>query len=475
MTVRILIGDVRAKLKELPDESVHMAVTSPPYWRLRDYGTGTWVGGDPACTHEPPPSRHRGKHTAASRHGHRSKAERDHRSCRCGAVREDDQLGMEESPADYIATMVEVLREVRRVLRKDGTLWLNMGDCYAGQSGGWQGKNGSRASRTFTARIRAKKAGGLCIKRKDQILMPARLAIALCDDGWYIRRRIIWYKPNAMPESVRDRPANAHEDVYLLSKRPRYFFDAEAVKEPASTETHARVAAGRKKPAGWDMGPGGHRSLAGRYSNGVTPKTTDERNGNRNNASFMAAVSPIVVETRNMRDVWVIPTEPYPDAHFATFPLAIPERCILAGTSERGVCPHCGAPWLRVVKRRRVNSSNAAKAGTKIKGKGHPTSQAREDHDVRNGPVAITKTVGWKPGCGCADNVPVPATVLDPFGGAGTTGLAAARLRRNAILIELKPAYAEMAHARLKAALVEDVKGAKPRMQAGPLFEDVAA
>jgi hypothetical protein len=182
MTVRILEGDCRDILRTIPDESVHCVVTSPPYFGLRDYGV----------------------------HG---------------------QMGLEATPDEFIAGMVAVFRECRRVLRDDGTLWLNVGDSYAGAPGGWQGKNGQRASRTFTARIDHDKRGNGC-KSKDLIGVPWMLAFALRADGWFLRQDIIWSKPNPMPESVTDRCTKAHEYVFLLSKSARYYFDAQAVAEP---------------------------------------------------------------------------------------------------------------------------------------------------------------------------------------------------------------------------------------------------
>lgn len=285
MSVRILLGDVREKLRELPDESVHCVVTSPPYFGLRDYGV-------------------------------------------------EGQIGLEPTPAEFVAVMVDVFREVRRVLRKDGTLWLNLGDSYAsggkGGGGSFMAERGDAAwqSRSQVNGWRSPPTG---LKHKDLIGIPWRVAFALQADGWYLRQDIIWAKPNPMPESVTDRCTKAHEYLFLLSKSARYHYDAEAISEPCAWGEGQRV---------------------------VNDYGTELEGG------------------RNKRSVWEVATQPFKEAHFATFPPDLIEPCIKAG------CP--------------------------------------------------------KGGC-----------VLDPFGGAGTTGLVADRLQRDAILIELNPAYAEIARNRI--------------------------
>ena len=305
-TWEIKHGDWIEVLKTLPDASVHCVVTSPPYFGLRDYGV-------------------------------------------------PGQIGLEPTPAEFIGRLVEVFREVRRVLRSDGTCWLNMGDSYA--SSGVPGKQSATAnlSRHGVSGHNPKMGdqvfgraptppGG---KPKDLLLIPERLAIALCDDGWYIRSRIIWAKPNPMPESVTDRPTKSHEHIWLMSKAPRYFYDADAIAEDALQPAGTAQFVAQHKQAG--LG----RSLSA--------STLGTNQG---------------AATRNARDVWTIATAPFAEAHFATFPPELAERCIKAG------CPKGG-------------------------------------------------------------------TVLDPFGGSGTTGLVADRLQRNAVLIELNPQYAAMAKRRL--------------------------
>lgn len=337
MSVRLITGDCRDVLATLPDESVHCVVTSPPYWGLRDYG----VAG---------------------------------------------QIGLEASVAEHIEILRDVFREVRRVLRKDGTCWVNYGDAYnagtsakrgagVGDVGGWVGSETDGGARV--------NARGL--KPKDLIGLPWRLAFALQDDGWWLRSDIIWSKPNPMPESVTDRPTRAHEYVFLFTKSARYWYDAEAVRERAADASVARWAQDVESQEG------SHRANAGGKTNGTMKAVGGPRIGAKGNANGFRGGSYVGGEpgprtetgnipnedaSRNLRSVWEIATQPFSEAHFATFPPALAERCIKAG------CP-------------------------------------------------------------------VGGTVLDPFGGAGTTGLVADRLQRDAILIELNPAYAEIAERRM--------------------------
>jgi DNA modification methylase len=297
LTVKIIKGDCREVLRTLPDESVHCVVTSPPYFGLRDYGV-------------------------------------------------DGQIGLEPSPDEFVAALVSVFAELRRVLRKDGTAWLNLGDSYAG-SGKYSANspsnvNGSKQSTNMaSAGLAMPVPDGL--KAKDLIGIPWRVAFALQADGWWLRQDIIWSKPNPMPESVTDRCTKAHEYLFLLSKSQRYHYDADSIRQQPS---------GRTDPI---------RSF------GNVPDRNDEGH------SFALDA----LKGANRRSVWEVSTQPFSEAHFATFPPALIEPCILAG------CPKGG-------------------------------------------------------------------TVLDPFGGAGTTGLVADRLGRDAILIELNPEYAAMAERRIQ-------------------------
>lgn len=279
--VTILQGDAIETLRTLPDESVQCVVTSPPYWGLRDYG----VAG---------------------------------------------QIGLEDTFGEYLWTMVSLFQEVRRVLRDDGTAWVNMGDCYVSSGGsGVQGSGGLMATRSVvTARISQgeRRPGGA--KPKDLLGQPWRLAFALQEAGWWLRRDIIWHKPNPMPESCKDRPTTAHEYVFLLTKSERYFYNRAEAREPVTGNAHARGSGVNPKAiGGWASGPGSHSAIDhNRTSAGSTkfPKA-------RQNESFSAAVNGLV-EDRNYRSVWTLPTQPLKEDHFAAFPEALVRRCIIAGT-----------------------------------------------------------------------------------------------------------------------------------------------
>jgi DNA modification methylase len=461
VTIRLLTGDCRDVLPTLASNSVHTVVTSPPYYGLRDYGTALWDGGDAACDHAmKQPKRGNAEYTNGQGGSFASNlqawGDRDVSSVyrdtcgKCGARRIDRQIGLEPTPDAYIATMVAVFREVRRILRNDGVMFLNIGDSYV--SSGGMTKGGSDFSQwtddgTPRARVNNdrdasnKRPTGL--KPKDLLLMPARLALALQADGWWVRSDIIWAKPNPMPESCRDRPTSAHEHVFLLTKKPRYYFDADAVREEAeygySRETGAAI---------WDR--------AGKH----VKSTTTPGNGG----------------TRNLRNVWTIATAPYAEAHFATFPPLLAERCIRAGTSERGCCAACGAPWVRVTERSFALLTDRS-AERCIRPKISDAAWKDGWDGVPRGTTSAT-TTGWAASCACGAETQ-PCTVLDPFAGSGTTLLVADRLQRHAVGIDLSTTYADMAKNRVTDdcplftswAPAEDPEDERMR----DLFQDMAA
>jgi DNA modification methylase len=417
MTVRVLEGDCREMLRGLPDRSVHCVVTSPPYFGLRSY-----LPAD-----------------------HPAKAA---------------EMGSETSPLEFVQALVGVFREVRRVLRDDGTVFLNLGDSYVSSAA-----RAPRAVSLGSAHPHSTKAP---LKPKDLMMMPARVAIALQDDGWYVRRDIIWHKPAVMPESVTDRCTTAHEYLFHISKCETYSYDAEAIMEPTSSDSHARAKRGRSSTHKYaDGGPGkqtiaGGRPSAGRLvaMPGVNPKAGGAPIGEgvKQNASFSAAVTQLVA-MRNKRSVWTILVEPYKGAHFATMPPGLAEPCILAGTSAHGCCPGCGAPWERIVEKGEPDLEAQRAAGGDLMGgytgqstKGHDAAGVQNASDVKRRILAgmlHRKTVGWRQTCSCAEKPAVPCVVLDPFGGAGTTGLVADRLGRDAVLIELNPDSARQARERI--------------------------
>jgi len=427
--IRLLTGDCREVLATLPACSVHCVVTSPPYYGLRDYGTAQWEGGGAACDH----ARLGTKVSSASTlrldgrdHIGPYDGEKATRVSypfadicgKCGARRIDRQIGLEASPDEYLATMVEVFREVKRVLRDDGTCWVNVGDSYNANQGTAFDTNrdgGGRKNFTMSPKV---SSGGLA--PKQLLLMPARLALALQADGWWVRSDIIWAKPNPMPESCTDRPTSAHEHVFLLSKAARYFYDADAVREAQSEGTIER------------------------FGNGNAPRKPAVKQGgtDRQSDTWRDPVG-VLANGRNLRNVWTIATQAFPDVHYATFPTALVERCIRAGTSERGCCAACGAPWCRVTE------TNYTPGGPKHSGNAKALRYIRDGEREDSGyKTRHDTTTGWSPGCTCDAGV-VPCTVLDPFIGSGTTALVADRLQRNAIGIDLNTDYARMAQERI--------------------------
>jgi DNA modification methylase len=307
----IEFGDCRETMRRWAEQGVkaQMCVTSPPYFGLRDYGTGTWEGGDPTCSHTPSGLSADAKNVRAAAPNGKPSA-RDaaiiRGECPCGAVRVDRQIGLEQTPEQYIAAMVEVFRAVRDVLADDGTLWLNIGDSYA-NDGKWGGSSGGKHAKALhgnTSIGRTKVTTGL--KPKDLIGIPWMLAFALRADGWYLRSDLVWAKGNPMPESVMDRPTRSHEYIFLLTKRERYFYDHEAVKEPAVSD----------RPSG----NGFKRDARQSFQNADGTARGNEMQGKD------------VGGKRNRRSVWHVNAKPYKGAHFATFPPALIEPCILAGS-----------------------------------------------------------------------------------------------------------------------------------------------
>ncbi len=404
----LYVGDALAVLRELPADSVHCCVTSPPYLGLRDYG-----------------------HT--------------------------EQIGLEPTIGEYIAALVAVFGEVRRVLRADGTLWLNLGDSYNAYNGG--AGPGSKLSKIQTeARPRLASGFGLQqkeLKPKDLMGIPWRVAFALQADGWYLRSDIIWSKPNPMPESVTDRPTKAHEYLFLLTRSPRYFYDADAIAEPAAWDRWGDQTVGdgsmgwippkaKPKLTGGAYAPPGQPPHGNARKAAGTPRNDGER-WNENDGRGFVPVS----DKRNKRSVWEIPTRAYPDAHFAVFPPDLIQPCIAAGSSEHGCCGNCGAPWVRIVDMPQEGKpdANAHKAHGGI---GNNLGGARRQAWRDENPP---RTVGWRPTCRCWDMYDrsdiAACVVLDPFMGSGTTALVARRLGRRSIGVELNPEYAALAARRL--------------------------
>jgi DNA modification methylase len=305
--MKILQGNCLERLRELPDESVQCCVTSPPYWGLRDYGTGQWEGGDAGCTHK------QGRDGAGRADGvvdERSQRNRDgtaaltRQVCKCGAIRVDNQLGLEKTPEEYIAKMVAVFKEVRRVLRSDGTCWANMGDSYAG-AGYSNHKNTGGALREDGGVQHHCTTSGC--KPKDLVGIPWMLAFALRADGWWLRQDIIWAKPNPMPESVTDRLTKSHEYIFLLSKSAKYYFNHEAIKEPC-VKGFAGSTFSEGKTAGHQLGRASTKPRIGadrkELRSGIESRHRSEIVGGQSLEAHPG-------ETRNKRDVWTVATQPF--------------------------------------------------------------------------------------------------------------------------------------------------------------------
>jgi len=398
--ITTLHGDCTELLPTLPPASIQCIVTSPPYFGLRDYGLlpTHW----PAIEYVPmaglPP-------IAIP-------------SATCC-------LGLEDDPLAYIGHLVHVFRLARPALRSDGTAWLNLGDSYA-QDSKWGGRSGGKNYTSAAGGIsRERKRTGL--KDKNLMMIPARAALALQADGWYVRSDVIWAKPNAMPESIKDRPTRAHEYLFLLAKHERYFYDQAAVAEPLSAPS--KFAGNRAQQV----------AATGGIISGGTSTHTHE------------------ITARNRRSVWCVPTQALRDEHYAPWPDALVEPCIRAGSSAQA-CEHCGAAWVRVVEResnwqeRKAAGATAGNVGVSDTYQ-NGVHDKNMSHDLK--PKAV-RVLGFQPACACEDNTGSAASVvLDMFAGSGTTLRVAERLQRNSIGIDLNADYLDIQARRTNGVQVE--------------------
>lgn len=470
----IVCGDAREVLAQMPGESVHLCITSPPYWGLRSYeGTECIFGGDEECEHQwggdfAPP-------TKVGKQGMtedikwpaivkmQGKPSGSQFCSLCGAWR--GQFGLEPTPEMYVEHTLEFLRAIWRVLRKDGTCWVNIGDSYAGSGvhAEYHANPGlSKAGKRHGA-IATPVSSGL--KPKDLVMIPFRVALAAQSDGaadpkameiigrmqtalledcetweevpphirreferleqeycqahegaWWVRQVIIWEKPNPMPESVNDRCTTSHEYVLLMAKSKRYYYDAEAIREPATTSE-------------WP---------------GIGPQHGDIRDRGEK-------YEPMAVRTgRNKRSVWTIPTSPYSGPHYSTFPPALVEPMILAGSSLK-VCAECGAPWERIVEREKQNveyypvgMASKQREVLDNEGKGRPFPYVSSGEKFS----WATKTLGWRPTCSCNADTK-PALVLDPFCGTATVAQKCIEYGRDYVMIDIDPKSIELAKERI--------------------------
>ncbi len=440
--IQLFNKDCRS-MSELDNDSVQCVVTSPPYWGLRKYsGEQDLIWGDSDCEHEwgdikqaiqkegglsygtEPQQGYKNGFRSSERYlGHKADStEGSHSSlCSlCGAWK--GGYGLEPTPEMYIDHTIEILREIRRVLRKDGVVFWNVGDSYTG-SGVHSGGSDKQRSNNGAVNTYIPAKGGNNLKPKDPCLIPFRVAIAAQEDGWWVRSDIIWSKPNPMPESVTDRPTNSHEYILMLTKSAKYYWDADAVRE----------------------GDNHYKTIA---------KPDSKRFGGDAVVGNKAIREERIIETsgRNIRSVWEFPTQPYPEAHFAVFPEKLPEICIKAATPEVGCCGKCGSPWERIIE---VDyKKNRPSAGKDPRSRNEDRlTESREIFGSQgwrgNNLLRQVETIGWQPTCKCnADKV--PSVVLDPFAGAGTTLWVAKKLNRRTVGYEISEEYCNLAVERMR-------------------------
>lgn len=444
----ILEGEVREVLRTLPDESVHCVVTSPPYWGLRDYGIPPVLwGGDPSCPHGWEARLPRRRRSLLDVRDPESSPAGDTgaavnlpvtKTCsRCGGWL--GQLGLEPDPDLFVEHLASVFDEVRRVLRSDGTLWLNLGDTYHTDSPIRASSREAFSRKWDPAQTRGR--GGSRrpasrfgeVKPKDLTGIPWRVAFELRRRGWWLRADCIWAKRNPMPEPIRDRPTRSHEYVFLLTKSPRYFYDAEAVREPLQATTLQRLR---------DHIPNAVDNPAYR---------SKHSRGDFRRFPMLANTDP---KGRNLRSVWSIATQPYRGAHFATFPEALPGVCIGAGTSEKGACVECGTPWVRRVRSEGGGIGHDWHPDKSLKLGRAQGIAAPGIHDGTYRRVDL----GFHQACSCPTLDVLPCVVLDPFMGSGTVLAVAHRLRRRSLGIDLNLDSAVLAKDRISASVASSTQ-----------------
>jgi len=417
----------------LKDESVQMVCTSPPYWGLRDYGTATWEGGKNGCDHKVKSARNdAGRVNIDGFHGSSDGDKGDinySEVCgKCGAKRIDNQLGLEKTPEEYVENTVKWAREVWRVLRKDGCFWLNLGDSYAGSGeGGGGNRKGNehgqhdamKGKRPSFRRDKAdvipmdNRASGL--KPKDLCEIPSDVVRALRKDGWWLRSRLPWVKRSAMPESCTDRPASALEYVFLLTKSQKYYFDMESIRKGVTGNAHAGRKDQELSPRYGANDMDGHNQRNGTWKQSYLPNSRNFRNTDLFYYSLEEPHGAIFCGDE-MVGLDVNP-QAYSEAHFATFPEWLVTPLIKAGTSEKGSCPECGAPWERVVEKKLINRNELPKDDPRYRPnryiKNKYADELREGFEC--GKYSESKTIGWQPTCKCGIAHPDPTYIPKPL------------------------------------------------------------
>ncbi len=416
----ILQGDALTKLKELPEKSINMCMTSPPYWALRDYGTATWEGGKGDCDHKIPEGEKDPKNKNNSSHNVRFIQENCYK---CGAKRIDQQLGLEPTFDQYISNLCDIFDEVKRVLRDDGTCWVNLGDTYnAGRSGGHAG-----GTKGLDRPENAPKQSGVNAKElptKSLVMIPFRFAIEMVNRDWILRNTIIWHKRNCMPTSAKDRFTVDFEYIFFFSKKKKYYFEQQLDKALHKEDPRARY--GRLHYRGKRQGE----------------KGTGQEN-------FVK-----IVDERNKRAVWTINPKPFKEAHFATYPEELCETPIKAGCPEF-VCMKCGNPKFPFYTPSK-EYEELLKSQRKTEAY---TSEGREEAIKIGNAFGIKKVsaypdykTSFEPTCSCNAEF-TGGIVLDPFFGSGTTGVVALKQNKKFIGIELNKEYIGIAKKRLKPHL----------------------
>ena len=469
MGIKILHGSCLDRLKDLEDQSINTCITSPPYWGLRDYGTGEWEGGDENCDHvaNPKATKKMGNKefnkNRPSRENTKTKGYYEKQCPKCGAIKQDNQLGLEETPEEFVENLVQVFREVKRVLRDDGTVWLNLGDSYS---------SGGRTT-TTNQTLRGDKDYGVTrpkpsegIKPKDLIGIPWRVAFALQADGWYLRQDIIWHKPNPMPESVRDRCTKAHEYIFLLSKSPKYYFDNEAIKEDLAESSKIRLNQDIENQKGSDRVPGksngNMKAVGGNKSHG---KYKNQETEAKNRQGLHANRGDKLIEVRE----------------------GLPEQSVFveflrSRVNAKTLADNTDIPltkiehWFR--KDKTGFSYPSIEDWKKVRefiddfsNEFYEIDKGLSEFDLKTDEVVVNPkrnkrsvwTVTTKPFKGAhfatfpmdliepcvLAGCPEGGIVLDPFGGSGTTAQVANGHNRDAILIELNEEYIEIAKERI--------------------------
>lgn len=432
-SARLLYGtDVRSGLRSLREASVHVVVTSPPYWGLRSY-------------------------------------------LAAGAEGKESEIGGEETVEAFVENLVGVFREVARVLRKDGTVWLNLGDSYAG--GGRAGKNPEywQKHTSFGKADPVVKAGGFGLpsaipeglKAKDMVGVPWRVAFALQKDGWYLRAACPWVKRNVMPESCTDRPSAALEHVFLLAHPEsggHYYYDVHAARAPLAAGSHLRLnqptfarQTGGEKDYGNEGGANANRSARKGVENLKSKLDAGDATRQRRASDWfydslrgiLAGEQGLLANDEGDPLALVVNPKPYAGAHFAVFPERLVEPCLLSSTSAGGCCPSCGAQWARVVEKAAVGRVRGDQGGL-------GTQDGRESHGLDEVDRAewaegvVTRTTGWEPGCACGETSAARPVVMDIFSGSATTGMVALQNGRDYVGLDLNPEYLPLAEARLR-------------------------